>query len=149
MIYIADKLDAYKLKVHDGKVYDPVRDKYVFLTPEEDVRQRMILYLLQEMKVPAERIVVERTLSGFGVTGSKKRIDIGILQKSGRLEMVVECKAYGIRYSEAPFQQAIDYVRALNVKIYIVTDGDYCECYCYDDKKDQFVKMDWIPGKDD
>ncbi|MBR5344605.1 MAG: type I restriction enzyme HsdR N-terminal domain-containing protein [Clostridia bacterium] len=52
-------------------------------------------------------------------------------------------------YSEAPFQQAIDYVRALKVKNYIVTDGDYCECYCYDDKKDQFVKMDWIPGKDD
>ena len=145
MIYIADKLNAYKLKVQDRKVYDPLRDKFVPLTPEEDVRQRMILYLLREMKVPAERIVVERMLSGFGAKGSKKRIDIGILQENGQLKAVIECKAYGIRFSEAPFQQVIDYVGALKVKAYMVTDGDYCDCYSYDEINDQFVKTDKFP----
>lgn len=116
MIYIADKLKAYKLRIEDGKVFDPIRGKFVPLTPEEDVRQRMIRYMIQEMKVSSDRIVVERMLSGFGVRGSRKRIDIGVLGKDGRLEAVIECKAYSIRFSEAPFQQAIDYVRALKVK---------------------------------
>ena len=37
---------------------DPIRKKLIYITPEETVRQRVIYYVLNYLKVPAENIVV-------------------------------------------------------------------------------------------
>lgn len=138
-------LKRYKLKTEGNKVYDPIRQMYVPLTPEEDVRQRTIKYLINRMKVPTDKIVVERGLNTFGVEGSKKRIDIGILGENNYLAAIIECKAYSITGTTAPYAQAIDYVMALNIPAYFVTDGFVMEGFTFDLNNHQFIKMEEIP----
>lgn len=70
---------CYKIKLNDNKVYDPIRRIYVKATPEEIVRQKTIKFLQLRLKVPQDKIIVERALGSLGVAGSRKRIDIGIL----------------------------------------------------------------------
>ena len=38
---------------------DPVRQKLIYITPEETVRQRMISYLIHGLNVPKEAILVK------------------------------------------------------------------------------------------
>lgn len=135
----------YKLKIEGNKVYDPIRQMYVPLTPEEDVRQRTIKYLINRMKVPSDKIVVERGLNTFGVEGSRKRIDIGIIGDYHDLAAIIECKAYSLTGTTAPFEQAIDYVMALNIPAYFVTDGIIMEGFSLDPDNHQFLKMDSLP----
>lgn len=46
---------------------DPVRQKLIYVTPEETVRQRIISYLINEIEVPKESIFVEKHLSHYHV----------------------------------------------------------------------------------
>lgn len=56
---------------------DSIRERLIFITPEEIVRQKMISFLINEMDVPRNMIAVEEHLSHYGVD-SKKRADIVI-----------------------------------------------------------------------
>ncbi|MBK7690388.1 MAG: type I restriction enzyme HsdR N-terminal domain-containing protein [Bacteroidetes bacterium] len=49
------------------RVYDPIRKKYVALTPEEWVRQHFLLHIIQVKKYPVSLISVEKklVLAGF------------------------------------------------------------------------------------
>jgi hypothetical protein len=69
--------------VSSGKtmVYDALRKKHVLLTPEEEVRQKLIIYLLQAKKVPAGLIAIER---GLTINGMMKRFDLVIYNSLGR-----------------------------------------------------------------
>ena len=51
----------YKLKKTEGKIfiYDVIRRKYVFLTPEEWVRQHFINYMIHYLNYPKALIRVE------------------------------------------------------------------------------------------
>ena len=77
------------MKQKEGKVYDPIRKKYVQAKPEEYVRQKTIRFLIDCLKVPSDRIVVECALSTLGVEGDKRRIDIGILDPENSVAAVV------------------------------------------------------------
>ena len=52
---------------------DPIRQKLIYITPEETVRQRVVSFLINELKVPANMISVEENLSHY-YKDSKKRI---------------------------------------------------------------------------
>lgn len=133
----------YKNKVDGNQIYDPIRLKYVHFTPEEDVRQRTIKFLIKRLGVPQNKIVVERTLGSFGVKGSRKRIDIGILDDDNILIAVIECKASLLANSESAFLQAQDYLLDLNTRYYFVTDGSIFDGFYYDTV--QFIKLESIP----
>ena len=138
-------LKKYKLKIKGDKIFDPVRNKWVQLTPEEKVRQEMLQFMIQEMRIPMDRIGVELSLSSLGDTGNRKRIDIGVFNEENRLIAIVECKADYIGDKEAPYQQAIGYVSTLSVYRYFVVDGYDIVGYFYDPHNDQFVKLEEIP----
>lgn len=83
----------YKNKVLENKIFDPIRNKYVKLTPEEAVRQKIIKFLMKRLQVPQDKILVERALGTLGLLVAedkkKQRIDIGILDEEGLLMAVV------------------------------------------------------------
>ena len=149
MTLIEKILNRYKLKTDSGgRLYDSIRQIFVPATPEEYVRQRMIRFLINRMKVPKEKIVVEQGLVNFGVRDAdsrKKRIDIGFYGSYHDLAAIVECKAYSIYNVEAPYAQASDYVRNLKIPAFFVTDGNLLDGYYYQYDLDQFVRMDRIP----
>ena len=65
----------------DGKdhIFDPLRKKWIRLTPEEWVRQNFIQYLLQVKQYPPSLIAIEKEIM---VGELKKRFDILVYQNS-------------------------------------------------------------------
>ena len=66
------------------------------ITPEETVRQSVILYLTDTLHVPMQEIISEQHLSHYGIT-SKKKEDIVIYALDADQQSVpiavIECKA--------------------------------------------------------
>ena len=84
---------------HAGSLHylDPVREKYVPATPEEEVRQKVLQYLIKVLKVPKQAIRVEYLLAKSGLN-SKNRADILICYYNPddghwHCLCVIECKA--------------------------------------------------------
>lgn len=75
---------------------DLIRQKLIYITPEETVRQRVISYLINVLHIPAQEIISEQHLSHYGIK-TKKRADIVIhaTDVDGQAVpiAVVECKA--------------------------------------------------------
>lgn len=102
------------------EIFDPVRKKFVVLTPEEWVRQNFLRYLMEEKKMPQSLIRVEMTISVNGLT---KRSDIVVHNKQGLPLVAVECKAPSVRITQAAFEQLARYNLSLQVPYLIVTNG--------------------------
>ena len=57
---IFDKIKIEKHNSNDGKKFlDPIRNIFVQITPEEIVRQKMLTFLMKNLSVPSENILVE------------------------------------------------------------------------------------------
>lgn len=134
----------YKLKIKGDQIFDPIRQKFVRLTPEEKVRQKTIQFMINYMGIPADKIGVELSLSTLGDIGNRKRIDIGVFNSDNKIVAIFECKADYIGYKEAPYQQAIDYVASLGVYRYFVVDGYDMIGFYYNTQRDQFDRIDEI-----
>lgn len=101
-------------------ILDPLRRKFVKLTPEEWVRQNFVQYLINEGKYPAGLIGIE-ILSGYNKM--KKRVDILIHNRHGEPVMIVECKAPEVRINEKVFDQIVVYNMGFKVPYIVVTNG--------------------------
>lgn len=102
------------------QVFDPVRKKWVALTPEEWVRQHTVHLLLERSGVSAGLVAIEQALEW---EGTRRRADIVVFDRRGRPWMVVECKAPGVPVDQGPLDQAARYNRAMGATYVIVTNG--------------------------
>lgn len=135
----------YKLKIKGEQIYDPIREKFVHLTPEEKVRQQTLQFMMKELEIPSEKIGVEISLNALGDVGNRKRIDICVFDDEKNVIAIIECKANYIGDKEAPYNQAIDYVTSLGVRRYLVVDGYDMIGYYYNGQQDQFEKIEKLP----
>lgn len=112
----------YKLKKADGKlfIFDVIRKKYTYLSPEEWVRQHFVHYIINEMKYPRSLITVEE---GLSYNQRLKRSDIVIFDRQGTPWMVIECKAPTISLSEETLFQASVYNVSLKARYITITNG--------------------------
>ena len=101
-------------------ILDPIRRKYVKLTPEEWVRQNFVQYLISEGKYPPGLLGIEVFFRLFKV---KRRIDILVHNRSGNPVMIVECKAHDVDLNEKVFDQIVCYNMESKVPYIIVTNG--------------------------
>ncbi len=123
-------LPTYSFKISGKKnpetIFDPVRRKYIKLTPEEWVRQNFVQYLVHEGKYPAGLIGIEVM---FRLNKLKRRVDILIHNRRGEPVMIVECKAPEVRIDDKVFDQIVCYNMGLKVPYIIVTNGmDHYAC---------------------
>jgi len=111
-----------KLRKTNGKleIFDSFRKKYVILTPEEEVRQRFIQYLIHDKDFPSGLLAVEYSLK---VNQLQKRADIVAFTKSGHPLLIVECKAPTVKITQDVFDQIARYNLNLKVDYLIVTNG--------------------------
>lgn len=110
-----------------GKIYSPLRQKYLVATPEEKVRQNFICTLVNHYGYELAQMSEElKTKEGKGST----RADIVIWksikdkQNSKSPLIIVECKADTIRISEEDYKQGESYARIANAPFF-VTHNSY------------------------
>ena len=113
---------VFKQREKDGKtqVFDPIRKKWLSLTPEERVRQQLILFLLNVQKIPESHISVEKAIT---VNGMAKRYDLVVFGTDGKPQMVVECKAPEVEITQQVIEQAGRYNKTLRAPLLGVTNG--------------------------
>lgn len=92
-------METLESSLPKSRLYCRLRKTYVAHTPEEEVRQSFISYLLDEKKMPEGWLAIEVSLSSFVAPPLKppnRRIDLLLFDGSGnglRPLMLVECKA--------------------------------------------------------
>lgn len=113
----------FRIKEEGNKnlIFDEIRKRWVFLTPEEWVRQNFLQYLVVEKKYPKSLIAVER---GIKVNSLQKRCDI-IIYKNDKPFVVVECKEPNEQLNENVLMQLLRYNMQLQVPYLIITNGSY------------------------
>ena len=121
-------MEWFKTSLIDEKtvVFDPLRRQWVSLTPEEQVRQKMLHFLVETRKVAAGLIAVEYSIK---VNNLPKRCDIVVFNNLGEPQMIVECKAETVPITEKVLDQAIRYFSGLKVKYLTLTNGKTMFCY--------------------
>lgn len=106
----------------DGRreVLDPVRRRWVSLTPEEWVRQHVILMLHHRYGYPLELMQVEGAISLNGMT---RRCDIVVYSSEGTPYMIVECKEPNVKITQKVCDQACRYNTVLKVPYLLLSNG--------------------------
>lgn len=106
----------------EGKrhIYDPLRDTYVRLTPEEWVRQHFVQYLIRERGVPAGLVAVE---APFQYQSQSWRADVVVHDRQGDPLLLVECKAPSVPIRQDAFDQGARYNLTLGARYLVITNG--------------------------
>ena len=118
-------------------VFDPVRKKWLVLTPEEHVRQYMLAYMMHDLNYPVSLIAVEKAIR---VGSMNKRFDIVVYNRDHKPWMLVECKAPDIMISEATLHQLLNYQRTVQCNYWALSNGH--QVYCADARDVQDIK--WL-----
>lgn len=136
---------AFRFKNNENKplIFDPVRKKFMVLTPEEWVRQHVLNFLLDEKKYPISHINVEKQLE---LNDTKKRYDIVVFNNDGSIHLIVECKRPEVAITQTTFDQIARYNMALNASYLMVTNGVH-HYYCSIEKeKERYIFLEELPN---
>lgn len=117
-----------KLQLKDDKIYSPIKDKWLVLTPEERVRQEYICRLVNhygfEIGQMAQEIQVNNSHRGQG----KARADIVVWKSTSAKSnedaatIVVECKAEHITIREEDYFQGYNYAAWAGADFFVTTN---------------------------
>ena len=135
-------LQWFKIRESEGRpqVFDPLRRRFVALTPEEEVRQKVLYLLVEQLHVPAGLVAVEYSVK---VNGLDKRADAVVFGTEGRPQMIVECKAPSVVLTQAVLEQALRYHSALQPQFLLLSNGT--TTYCLKVKVGTIHAMDHLP----
>ncbi|MCQ2195980.1 MAG: type I restriction enzyme HsdR N-terminal domain-containing protein [Bacteroidaceae bacterium] len=119
-------------------VFDPLRKRYVALTPEEWVRQHFVHFLIMVKGYPASRIGNEISLK---VGDMKKRCDTVVYDTQAKPLMIVEYKAPSVQITQKVFDQVWRYNLPLRVPYIIISNGlqHFCCKVDYENNKTEFL----------
>jgi hypothetical protein len=134
----------FEIRAIDGKdhILDPLRRKFVRLTPEEWVRQNFAQFLIEDRGYPRGLMAIERA---FDYGGLVWRADVVACDRAGKPLLVAECKAPQVRLDEKAFEQIERYNRVLQAQCLIVTNGLLHYCYGRDTESDTYAFLRDVP----
>lgn len=131
-----------KKEAGNSYLYDPIREKWLVLQPEEVVRQLMILYLLEARGFNKNRIRVEQ---GLTVNRLSKRCDILVFDREVKPYLLVECKSPKVPVTQDVFDQIARYNMPLQVQFLVVTNGPVTFCSRMDYENSTYTFLPEIP----
>ncbi len=122
---------AFDIRQVEGKraILDPLRRKYVRLTPEEWVRQHLVQYLISNLGYPRGLIAIEKSID---LHGKRFRADVIVHDRTGRAVLMAECKEPEVSISQETFDQVAAYNRVVQARCLLVTNGLVHYCYVAD-----------------
>ncbi|MDI9359170.1 MAG: type I restriction enzyme HsdR N-terminal domain-containing protein [Phycisphaerales bacterium] len=121
-----------------NKIWDRIRKKWVLRTPEEIVRQQVLLYLTKVLHLNPHLIAIEQQIQ---VAKRILRFDI-VIYKEKTPWIVVECKETTVQLTQSHLSQLISYNHYLKANILILTNG--VDFFCWDVINDKFIVLDDI-----
>lgn len=117
------------MKLREGdvhtEVFDPLRRRYVALTPEEMVRQQFVAHLMNELGYNPMMMANEVQLS---LNGMSRRCDTVVYDRGLQPRMIVEYKRPTVKITQRVFEQICRYNSVLKVDVLVVSNGlqHYC-----------------------
>lgn len=143
-------LPPARLRLRHGKkgdeVFDPLRGKWLVLTPEEWVRQHFTSFLQSELGYPAGLMGNEIAVT---LNGTSKRCDTVVHDRHGHPVMIVEYKAPHIPITQEVFNQIARYSLVLKVRYLTVSNGLHHYCCRLDDTTGRYRFLHDIPHYQD
>jgi hypothetical protein len=135
---VTDADDRLTLRTSDAGrvlVLDPVRRQWVALTPEERVRQVLLLDLLA-LGYPVGLLAVEK---GLAVGRTIWRADVVAYDRAGAPLLAAECKAPEVPISQDTFDQLARYNAVLGADVLVADNGAQRFCCLRDSAGWTFV----------
>ena len=122
------------------RVFDPLRKKFIILTPEEWVRQNFVDWLQKHRNYPASMIANEVELN---LNDTRKRCDSVVFGRDCQPLVIIEYKAPDINISQSTFDQLVRYNMKLKAKYLIVSNGrnHYCCVIDYANNSYNFIPV--------
>ena len=138
----------YKISNKNGRrcIFDPIRKKYVALTPEEWVRQHFVNYLISCKGYPLGLTANEVQVN---LNGTKKRCDTVVYNNRLVPLAIVEYKAPTVEITQMVFDQITRYNIVLRVKYLIVSNGLNHYCCKIDYETNSYIFLPDIPCYED
>lgn len=102
------------------QVLDPIRRKFVALTPEEWVRQHFVHFLIEYRGYPPSLIANEVSLRH---NGNLRRCDSIVYNAAAKPLAIVEYKAPTVAVNESVFDQVVRYNMVMCVRWLMVSNG--------------------------
>ncbi|WP_298653285.1 type I restriction enzyme HsdR N-terminal domain-containing protein [uncultured Proteiniphilum sp.] len=131
-------------KKGDGvEIFDPLRRKYVRLTPEEWVRQHFVHYLISEKSFPASLIANE---TGIKLNSLARRCDTVVYNRQLEPVMIVEYKSPDVIITQQVFDQVTRYNSVLKVPYIVVSNGMKHHCCRIDYERQSYRYLIEIPA---
>jgi len=118
-------------------IFDPLRKKWLVLTPEEQVRQYLLQYLMQVKGYPKTLIAVEKKIK---VGAMDKRFDIVVYNRNHEPWMLVECKAPEVFIDQTTLFQLLNYQRTIQCDYWVMSNGH--QHFCADARNVQAIS--WL-----
>ncbi len=133
-------LPPVSLRIANDTIYDPLRQKYVALTPEEHVRQHFTAFLIEYLGYRSSQMGNEVSLNLYN---TRRRCDTVVFDREGKPWMIVEYKAPSVPLTQAVFEQIARYNFVLGAQYIVVSNGlnHYCARY----KDGRYVYMSGLP----
>lgn len=129
----------FLIKQEAGKeiIFDPLRKRWLMLTPEEWVRQNFVQYLIRQKKYPAALIAMEKVIM---LGELKKRFDILVYDRNHRPWMMIECKSPAIKMDEAVLHQLLRYHISVQTGYLVITNGTYAYGWEKENKRLKLIR---------
>lgn len=117
-----------EIKIQGNKIYCPLIDKWLILTPEERVRQTYISRLVNKYQYDLNQMGQEITVANGHRGQGKARADIVIWRsQSDKLAsksplIVIECKAENVTIHEEDYYQGYNYAAWAGADFFVTTN---------------------------
>lgn len=123
-------------------IFDPLRKKFLVLTPEEWVRQHIVGYLIVFKKYPKSLFAMER---GVKYNQLNKRFDVLILDRQGKPFLLIECKAPEVKLSQKTVEQVCVYNKTVGARHIAISNGKQHICLAYHPDEDRYAQIREFP----
>lgn len=129
-------------KGHSPRVLDPLRRRFVTLTPEEWVRQHFVHYLIAHKGYPAGLMGNEVSIT---LNDTARRCDTVVYDRHGEPWMIVEYKAASVAITQEVFEQILRYNIVLRAPFLTVSNGLQTYCCAIDHATGRHTFLNDLP----
>jgi type I restriction enzyme M protein len=133
---------ADEVRIEGNKIFSPVRQKWLTLTPEEEVRQQYLTVLIDEYAYSLDQIDEEVNVTGRGSAQARADFIIWRTAKDKADQkapfIIIECKADNVTIKAADYAQGENYARIADAPFFVT----------HNSRETKFwrVKKDKMPG---